>query len=56
MRIRRSLALALAMVLPPAAHADRPPVGAPPPANAVPRLEFAFEERVTLDPGVTLGS
>ena len=33
----------------------RPPLGAPPPPDAVPRLEFAFEERVTLDPAVVLG-
>jgi hypothetical protein len=47
--------LALAMSVPLAAHADRPPLGTPPPADAVPRLEFAFEERVTLDAGVVLG-
>jgi len=38
-----------------AANGERPALGAPPPADAVPRLEFAFEERVTLDPGVVLG-
>jgi hypothetical protein len=47
--------LALATWLPLVVHADRPPLGAPPPPEAVPRLEFAFEERVTLDPGITLG-
>jgi hypothetical protein len=31
------------------------PVGIAPPANAVPRVEFAFEERVTLAPAVVLG-
>ena len=36
--------------------ADSPAVGAPPPADAVPRVEFAFEERVTLDPAVVLGN
>jgi len=35
--------------------ADHAPVGAPPPPDAVPLLEFAFVERVTLDPGVPLG-
>ena len=35
--------------------ADRAPLGAAPPPDAVPLLEFAFEERVTLDPGVLLG-
>ena len=38
-----------------AAIADRPPLGTPPLAEAIPRLEFAFEERVTLDPGVVMG-
>jgi hypothetical protein len=33
--------------------ADR--VGAPPPPESVPRLEFAFEERVTIAPAVVLG-
>jgi hypothetical protein len=31
------------------------PVGTAPPANAVPHVEFAFEERVTLAPAVVLG-
>jgi hypothetical protein len=31
------------------------PVGAPPPASAVPVVEFAFEERVTLDAAVVMG-
>lgn len=31
------------------------PLGAPPPAAAVPLIEFAFEERVTIDPAVVLG-
>lgn len=30
-------------------------LGAPPPASAVPHLEFAFEFRVTLDPAVVVG-
>ena len=38
------------------AAAESPPVGAPPPADAVPRVEFAFEERVTLAPAVVLGN
>ena len=36
--------------------AESPPVGAPPPADAVPRVEFAFEERVTISPAVVLGN
>lgn len=31
------------------------PLGAPPPAEVVPRVEFAFEFRVTLAPAVVLG-
>lgn len=31
------------------------PLGAPPPAVAVPKLEFVFEERVTIAPAVPLG-
>jgi hypothetical protein len=49
------LGTTLAFLVSVVAHADRPPLGAPPPPEAVPRLEFAFEERVTLDPGVVLG-
>ena len=37
-----------------AAGAAQPP-GAAPPTAAVPVIEFAFEERVTLDPAVVLG-
>ena len=39
-----------------AAPAPAPtPLGAPPPADAMPRIEFVFEERVTLAPAVVLG-
>jgi hypothetical protein len=38
------------------ASAETPPVGAIPPADVVPRVEFAFEERVTLSPAVVLGN
>ena len=31
------------------------PLGTPPPADAMPRAEFVFEERVTLAPAVVLG-
>jgi hypothetical protein len=31
------------------------PIGATPPANAVPTIEFAFEERVTIDQAVEVG-
>lgn len=37
------------------AVADLPPLGAAPPAEVVPRVEFAFEERVTIAPAVVLG-
>ena len=49
------------MMIAGAAMAQRPsapaaaPVGAPPPAAALPRAEFVFEERVTLAPAVVLG-
>jgi hypothetical protein len=38
------------------AAADLPPVGAIPPADATPRVEFAFEERVTISPAIELGN
>ncbi|HEU5134093.1 MAG TPA: DUF3237 domain-containing protein [Steroidobacteraceae bacterium] len=38
------------------AAAEGPQVGAIPPADAVPRVEFAFEGRVTLAPAVVLGN
>ena len=31
------------------------PLGAPPPPEGIPRLEFVFEERVTIAPAVVLG-
>ena len=36
--------------------AEGPQGGAVPPAEAVPRVEFAFEERVTLSPAVEMGN
>jgi len=56
--MRRALPVLLAgMGLTSAALAQRPPapLGAPPPAGAMPRVEFVFEERVTLAPAVVLG-
>ena len=38
------------------AHPALPPLGTPPPASAMPRAEFVFEERVTLAPAVVLGN
>ena len=43
------------VLLPLSVMADPSPVGAPPPADAIPRVEFAFEERVTISPAVELG-
>jgi hypothetical protein len=49
------------MMIAGAAMAQRPsapgpaPLGTPPPAAALPRAEFVFEERVTLAPAVVLG-
>jgi hypothetical protein len=53
----------LASVLAVAASAAQPgppggpsaPLGAQPPADVIPRVEFVFEERVTLSPAVVLG-
>lgn len=47
-------AVCIVMQLP--AAADSSAVGAAPPADAVPRVEFSFEERVTLAPAVVLGN
>ncbi len=53
------VALIPGMLLSDAAPAQRaipPPVlGAPPPADALPRFEFAFEARVTLAPATVVG-
>ncbi|HTQ35882.1 MAG TPA: hypothetical protein VMH77_02500 [Steroidobacteraceae bacterium] len=35
--------------------ASSPPLGSQPPADALPRPEFVFEERVTLAPATVLG-
>ena len=43
------------MFVPLSALAQGAKVGSAPPAEAVPRVEFAFEERVTLAPAVVLG-
>lgn len=48
-------ATAICLLLPFPALAQSPNVGSVPPADAVPRVEFAFEERVTLSPAVVLG-
>ena len=48
------MAIAISSFLPMMAHAQTP-VGTAPPANAIPHVEFAFEERVTLAPAVVLG-
>jgi hypothetical protein len=59
MTLPRALAIAGAAILHTAAAAlppaKLPPVGATPPAEAIPRIEFAFEERVTLAPAVNVG-
>jgi hypothetical protein len=43
------------MLTPAVGFTQDPAVGAAPPADTVPRLEFAFEERVTIAPAVVLG-
>jgi hypothetical protein len=55
MRVNTSTALTIGFLLPLAALAQSPAVGLTPPAEAMPRLEFAFEERVTLAAAVVLG-
>jgi hypothetical protein len=51
----KPLLLVMMMLAPLALAAEPPPVGAPPPAASIPRLQFAFEERVTLAPTVEIG-
>jgi hypothetical protein len=46
---------AFLFAFPLAALAQGEPVGKAPPAEAIPRVEFAFEERVTIDPATVLG-
>jgi hypothetical protein len=53
--MKRATAVAIWSILPLMAVAQTPKVGLVPPADAVPRVEFAFEERVTLSPAVVLG-
>lgn len=48
-------AMWLMMMAPGTGLAQDLAVGAPPPAEAVPRVEFVFEERVTIAPAVVLG-
>ena len=43
------------LLLPGAAVAQGPALGSAPPAEAIPKLEFVFEERVTISPAVALG-
>jgi hypothetical protein len=50
-----SIGAALAAQPSSAAPGARVPLGAAPPAEVVPRVEFAFEARVTLAPAVVLG-
>lgn len=52
----KTFALALLVVLAPfALAADTRPLGAQPAAELIPRVQFAFEERVTLSPTVEMG-
>ena len=57
MKNENALLLAgLLVAMPVAADTPAVAVGATPPADAMPRVEFAFEERVTIDPAVVLGN
>jgi hypothetical protein len=57
-RIVASGALAAALLVPVLAAAQQPPaaaLGATPPPEALPKVEFAFEARVTLAPATVVG-
>ena len=51
----KTLLLAMLVLSSSAMAADTRPVGAAPPAAATPRVQFAFEERVTLAPTIEIG-
>src|SRR6187401_1956860 len=53
--MKPGMAMTIWIFLPFPAFAQSLNVGSAPPADAVPRVEFAFEERVTLSPAVVLG-
>jgi hypothetical protein len=53
--MKTSIWITSLILLPGAASPQNAVVGSPPPAEAIPRLEFAFEERVTIAPAVVLG-
>ena len=53
--MKKGTLLVVWMFVPLSALAQGAKVGSAPPAEAVPRVEFAFEERVTLAPAVVLG-
>lgn len=49
-------AMLMVLAVTPLAHAAEPrALGAMPPAESIPRVQFAFEERVTLSPTVEMG-
>jgi hypothetical protein len=53
--MKSSRVLLSILLLPGVAFTQGPLLGAAPPAEAVPRLEFVFEERVTIAPAVVVG-
>ncbi len=53
--VRKPLCVAMSTFAPMLAIGADAPLGAAPPANAVPTIEFAFEERVTIDQPTVLG-
>jgi hypothetical protein len=53
--VKKSLFVAINTLTPMLAVGADTPLGAAPPASVVPTIEFAFEERVTIDPPVVLG-
>jgi len=53
--VQKPLFVAMCSLAPALAMSADAPLGAAPPASAVPTIEFAFEERVTIDPPTVLG-
>lgn len=55
MKSPQSISFMTALIASASAFSQVPPLGTPPPLEGIPRLEFAFEERVTIAPAVVLG-
>lgn len=53
--VRKHLFVAMSTLAPMLAIGADAPLGAAPPASAVPTIEFAFEERVSIDQAIVVG-